>query len=120
MADSELRQRKAAADKPSKTKKQDPSDDDGTSYTPWVDILRVITFVIVASCGLSYMITSGKSFVWGGVARPDVLRLNWWQEKLVRSPSSPQSHDAQQLTRPAARPRLHDPRRALSLLRHRP
>lgn len=88
MADSKLRQRKAAADKPSKTKKQDPSDDDGTSYTPWVDILRVITFVIVASCGLSYMITSGKSFVWGGVARPDVLRLNWWQEKLVRPPPS--------------------------------
>lgn len=83
MADSELRQRKAAADKPKKTK-QDPSDSEETSYSPWVDVLRVITFIVFASCGLSYVITSGKSFVWGGVARPDVLRLNWWQEQLVR------------------------------------
>lgn len=83
MADSELRQRKAVAEKPSEPK-QDPSNDDETSYSPWVDILRVITFVIVASCGLSYVITSGNSFVWGGVARPDVLRLNWWQDQLVR------------------------------------
>lgn len=82
MADSELRQRKTAADKPAKARPE-PDDDDQTSYTPWVDILRVITFIIFASCGLSYVITNGKSFVWGGVSRPDVLRMNWWEEQLV-------------------------------------
>jgi hypothetical protein len=80
MADSELRQRKATAAKP---KTEEDLEKEETGYTPWVDILRVITFIVFASCGLSYVITSGKSFVWGGVARPDVLRLDWWQQQLV-------------------------------------
>jgi hypothetical protein len=82
----ELRQRKPAASKAKA--KPEPSADDETSYSPWVDILRVVTFLIVASCGLSYFITDGKSFLWGGVSKPDVLRPNWWQEKLVRAPAA--------------------------------
>lgn len=85
MADSELRQRKAQPDKPTdakpKTRKSPSNQED--DYTPWVDVLRVITFLVVASCGLSYVITGGSSWVWGGVQLPEYMTVDWWKEQLV-------------------------------------
>ena len=88
MADSELRQRKAQADKPADAEpknRRSTDDDDDEGYSPWVDVLRVITFLIVASCGLSYVVTGGSSWVWGGVQKPQYMRVDWWKEQLVRS-----------------------------------
>lgn len=57
-------------------------------YAPWVDILRVLTFLLFASCGLSYLISGGESLTWGMKNKPNYLKLDYWKSKLVRSPSS--------------------------------
>lgn len=92
MADAELRQRKAPApeEKPRKEKSRDEKlrerverEDEST---PWVDGLRVVTFLFVASCALSYLISSGESFFWGMQNKPNYLRLDWWKSHFVRFP----------------------------------
>lgn len=94
MAESpELRQRKPQAvddDETPKTttsktttKRTDDQDDDRLTF--YLDILRVITFVIVASCGLSYIITGGKSWAWGGVRLPEYMTTEYWDEWMVRT-----------------------------------
>lgn len=60
-------------------------DDD---YSPWLDVLRVLTFLLVASAGLSYLISSGESFTWGLKHPPKYLRKEWWQEQFVCWPPS--------------------------------
>ena len=146
--EAELRQRKAPAEttpeadtepapqaetepktkKRSKSKKTLEDDDDDDEYTPWVDILRVISFIIVASCGLSYLVTSGKSYVWGGVRPPLYLQPGWWREQIVRLfPDPPfffpfnwekkynENPFLADLVHSTARSRPHDPRRAVRL-----
>ncbi|KAF4126336.1 Cytochrome b5-like Heme/Steroid binding domain, partial [Geosmithia morbida] len=98
MADSaELRQRKPQQtahddddndddnDGPVETKKEirkkiDSDDDD--RFTFYIDILRVITFLTVASFGLSYVISGGQSWVWGGVRLPEYLTVDYWKEQM--------------------------------------
>jgi predicted aminopeptidase len=84
MADSELRNRKAKAEKiiNEAPKTIDAEDDD--KYSIYIDILRVLSFLIVASCGLSYVVTGGSSWTWGGVQLPEYARTAYWKEKLVR------------------------------------
>jgi hypothetical protein len=66
--------------KPSVKARVKSEDDD---YTPWLDILRVITFLLLASAGLSYLISGGDSFTWGLKNPPKYLRKTWWQEQFV-------------------------------------
>ncbi|TWU78841.1 hypothetical protein ED733_007485 [Metarhizium rileyi] len=99
MADAELRQRKTApasddAPKPSepdspdspeskpKPRRRSVGDDDDEEYTPWLDILRVLSFLLIASCGLSYVISGGESFFWGMTNKPYYLRVDWWKYQL--------------------------------------
>ncbi|ODA82100.1 hypothetical protein RJ55_00605 [Drechmeria coniospora] len=95
MADDTLRQRKAMADDgqdaipevksikaKSKPKPKSVSAEDEDDYTPWVDVLRVLTFLFLASCALSYMISSGESFFWGMKQKPYYLRVDWWKARL--------------------------------------
>ncbi|KAL7941665.1 cytochrome b5 [Trichoderma barbatum] len=89
MADSELRQRKqqdaAEATKPAKTKSKSKSKskvDDEDAYSPWLDVLRVISFLFVASCALSYWISNGESFFWGMKNKPNYLRVDWWKAQV--------------------------------------
>lgn len=87
MADTELRQRKPQGDdKPAKkasaTKPKSKADDD--DYSPWLDILRVLSFIFVASCGLSYVISGGESLFWGMKNKPNYLRADWWKAQMVR------------------------------------
>jgi predicted heme/steroid binding protein len=86
MADSELRQRKAKAEKEiaEASSKRDVQDDDKFSF--YLDILRVLSFLIVASCGLSYVVTGGGSWTWGGVQLPEYARTAYWKEKFVSCP----------------------------------
>jgi hypothetical protein len=66
-----------------KVKKED-------SYNPIVDIFRVLTFLIVASCGLSYLISCGETWTWGMKNPPKYLQKGWWESHLVRlRPSLP-------------------------------
>ncbi|KAI1330569.1 putative heme binding protein [Xylariaceae sp. FL0255] len=51
-------------------------------YTPWVDILRVLSFLIFASCGLSYLVSNGESFTWGVKHPPKYLQVDWWKAQL--------------------------------------
>lgn len=90
MADSELRQRKqpdaAEATVPAKKKPSKSKVDDEDAYSPWLDVLRVISFLFVASCALSYWISNGESFFWGMRNKPNYLRVDWWKAQWVRSP----------------------------------
>jgi hypothetical protein len=52
-------------------------------YSPWVDILRVLTFLLLASCALSYLVSSGESWFWGMKNPPKYLRAQWWKSQFV-------------------------------------
>jgi len=68
-------------------RKQPPSTkerlDDEDASSPLVDVFRVLTFLLLASCGLSYVISSGESFFWGMQNPPSYLKVDWWKTKLV-------------------------------------
>lgn len=89
MADSELRQRKqpdaVEATKPTKKSSSKSKVEEEDAYSPWLDVLRVITFLFVASCALSYWISNGESFFWGMRNKPNYLRVDWWKAQWVRS-----------------------------------
>lgn len=53
------------------------------AYSPIVDIFRVLTFLILASCGLSYLISSGESWTWGMKNPPKYLQKDWWESQWV-------------------------------------
>lgn len=72
--------------KPS-TKKLVDNDDEG--YSPWVDILRVLSFLVFASCGLSYLVSGGESFTWSLRAPPKYMQMDWWKAQFVRVPFLP-------------------------------
>ncbi|KAK0740418.1 hypothetical protein B0T18DRAFT_331915 [Schizothecium vesticola] len=102
MADSAVRRRKPApADKsnpaPSEPESIDDSEDEIAEAKPvppkkriqdedrdsyWLDGLRVLTFLFIASCGLSYLISSGESFFWGISNPPNYTKIDWWKTKL--------------------------------------
>lgn len=75
--------------KPTPLKKRRIQDEDRDSY--WLDGLRVLTFLFFASCGLSYLISSGESFFWGISNPPNYTKIDWWKAKLVRRPPPPSS-----------------------------
>ncbi|OLN87164.1 Membrane steroid-binding protein 1 [Colletotrichum chlorophyti] len=64
-----------------KVKKSKKAKDDTDEYTPWVDILRVLSFLALASCALSYLISGGESFTWGFENKPWYLRPDYWKSK---------------------------------------
>lgn len=87
MADTELRKRKTNTDdgkrkEGTKLRAKTQAEDDAASMR--LDILRVLTFLFVASCGLSYVISSGESFFWGMQNKPYYLKPEWWKKKFVR------------------------------------
>ena len=61
-------------------------DEDEDAYSPWVDILRVLTFLIIASAGLSYLVSGGETWLWYyGQTKPPYLTRAYWQAKFVCS-----------------------------------
>lgn len=99
MADSAgLRQRKAQAEFESEDEgqttnstsvaatKKDKARKDEDDYTPWLDILRVVTFLFIASCTLSYVVSSGESFFWGMKNKPNYLKVDWWKVQILGEP----------------------------------
>jgi hypothetical protein len=79
---------------PPKPKKKSPKKrlDDDESYSTaslCLDVLRVLTFLFLASCGVSYLVSNGESFFWGMSNPPKYLRADWWAKQMVRLPSLP-------------------------------
>ncbi|KAI1388702.1 cytochrome b5 [Hypoxylon trugodes] len=85
-SESEVReeQKKAKSKSKSRPKRKGASEliDDDESYSPWLDILRVLSFLVVASCGLSYLVSGGESFTWNLRAPPKYLQVDWWKAQL--------------------------------------
>ncbi len=65
------------------TTKQRVQAEDTDRFTIFLDVLRVLTFIVVASCGLSYLISGGDSFFWGLKHPPKYLQTEWWKSQLV-------------------------------------
>lgn len=67
--------------------------DDATEYgNPWVDVLRVLSFLLLVSCGLSYLVSGGESFFWTMKVPPKYLRMETWRSMLVRTRHLPHNH----------------------------
>ncbi|KAK7731814.1 hypothetical protein SLS53_008635 [Cytospora paraplurivora] len=61
-------------------KRSKKSADDKVEYgNPWVDALRVLSFLLLLSCGLSYLVSGGESFFWTMKVSPKYLRLQTWK-----------------------------------------
>ncbi|KAI0541333.1 hypothetical protein GGR58DRAFT_16500 [Xylaria digitata] len=79
-------------------------DDEDDEYSPWVDILRVISFLIFASCALSYLISGGETYTWGMKHPPKYLQADWWKSKfrapLYLTPAELATYDGTDETKP--------------------
>ncbi|UPK90234.1 hypothetical protein LCI18_001169 [Fusarium solani-melongenae] len=71
-----------------RSSKEIDEEDPWDGYTPYLDVLRVITFLLLASCGLSYVISGGKSWFWGMKNKPDYLTVRYYKE-LITGPPPP-------------------------------
>lgn len=66
-----------------RSSKEIDEEDPWDGYTPYVDVLRVITFLLLASCGLSYVISGGESWFWGMKNKPDYLTVKYYKELIT-------------------------------------
>lgn len=101
--ESAVRQRKAGAEaadaavqdaqpssdeggKKKRSKKSKRVDTDEIEYgNPWVDVLRVLSFLLFVSCGASYLVSGGESFFWNMKVPPKYLHLEHWKGLFVRT-----------------------------------
>ncbi|KAH6688537.1 cytochrome b5-like Heme/Steroid binding domain-containing protein [Plectosphaerella plurivora] len=63
--------------KKKKSRREVNAEKDGISV--WLDVLRVLSFLVVASCGLSYVMSSGESWTWGYKNKPRIMRPEYWK-----------------------------------------
>ncbi|KAI1817095.1 putative heme binding protein [Poronia punctata] len=77
------REREEAEARLQKKKKRSPEEkiEEDDEYSPWLDVLRVLSFLILASCALSYLISNGETFTWGMKNPPKYLRTDFWTAK---------------------------------------
>ncbi|QSZ35616.1 hypothetical protein DSL72_008486 [Monilinia vaccinii-corymbosi] len=75
------------------------SEEDSAPFS-LVDLLRSLVFIVVASCGLSYVVT-GESYVWG-LKRPNWSRVEvvraYWDQEAKKEPISISQNGPLQLT----------------------
>ncbi|KAL1837517.1 hypothetical protein VTJ49DRAFT_3684 [Mycothermus thermophilus] len=73
-----------AKESSARRRKPTPQDEttDSSQDEIGLDILRVLTFLLLASCGLSYLVSSGESFFWGMSNPSKVLQPAWWLKQL--------------------------------------
>lgn len=72
------------ADKKKKSKKSKKDNTYTDEYSPYLDILRLLSFFFLASCALSYLQSGGESFFWGQKNKPWYMRPDYWKAKWVR------------------------------------
>ncbi len=61
------------------SKKKRTAVDYEDEYSPYLDVFRVLTFFLLASCGLSYLVSGGETYFWGMKNRPYYLQPAWWK-----------------------------------------
>lgn len=66
-----------------KRSKSRDAEEDEEPDSPWLDVLRVLSFLVLASCGLSYLVSGGESWTWGFDNKPRFLRLAYWKTLVV-------------------------------------
>ncbi|KAM7212813.1 membrane-associated progesterone-binding protein 4 [Rhypophila decipiens] len=90
--------------KPARTRAKIDDEDRTTTGSILVDILRVITFLFLASSSLSYLISGGESFFWGMTNPPNYLKTTWWKSKfngpLYLTPAELSQYDGTDPTKP--------------------
>ncbi|KAI0484253.1 putative heme binding protein [Xylariaceae sp. FL0804] len=59
---------------------EDGEDED--AYSPWLDVVRVLSFLALASCALSYLVSGGESLVWSVRQWPPYMQVEWWKTQL--------------------------------------
>ncbi|KAL0941277.1 heme steroid binding domain-containing protein [Colletotrichum truncatum] len=64
-----------------KSKKSKKAKQEMDEYSPWLDVLRLLSFLALASCALSYLISNGESFFWGFQNKPWYLKADYWKSK---------------------------------------
>ncbi|KAK6225756.1 cytochrome b5-like Heme/Steroid binding domain-containing protein [Colletotrichum tabaci] len=64
-----------------KSKRSKKAKAEADVYSPYVDILRLLSFLLLASCALSYLQSNGESFFWGQKNKPWYLRPSYWRSK---------------------------------------
>lgn len=69
--------------KSKKSKSKTKDDEEQEEYSLWVDILRVLSFLAIASCGVSYLMSGGESYTWGFNNKPRYIRLAYWKTLIV-------------------------------------
>lgn len=73
--------------KPKSKKKKSKDDvDEYDTANIALDALRVISFLFLASCGLSYLVSNGETFFWGMSNPPKYLTKAYYKELFVRFP----------------------------------
>ncbi|KAF4962033.1 hypothetical protein FSARC_9866 [Fusarium sarcochroum] len=83
-SDSELSEPSTPTKKGKKRSSADiDQEDHWDGYSPFLDVFRVITFVIVASMGLSYVISGGESFWWGHKNKPEWMTQKYYKELIL-------------------------------------
>ncbi|KPM44255.1 hypothetical protein AK830_g2244 [Neonectria ditissima] len=85
----ESSEEETTVEKPPKKRLAKIDDEELDAYTPWVDILRVLTFLLMASCGLSYVISGGESWFWGMKHKPNYMTVDYWKDIIKGPVSSP-------------------------------
>ncbi|KAF5008731.1 hypothetical protein FDECE_5018, partial [Fusarium decemcellulare] len=66
-----------------RSSKEVDEEDPWDNYSPYVDVLRVIAFLLLASCGLSYVISGGESWFWGMKNPPPYLTTKFYKELIT-------------------------------------
>ncbi|KAK4135759.1 cytochrome b5 [Trichocladium antarcticum] len=102
----ELERQKTRQSRRKKTTPKTQLDDDDayTTANLALDIVRVLTFIFLASCGLSYLISNGETFFWGMSNPPKYMKLDWWKKQITGpiylTPSELALHDGSNTTLP--------------------
>ncbi|KAL2197048.1 hypothetical protein P885DRAFT_36041 [Corynascus similis CBS 632.67] len=71
---------KQAVPKKQKSVKERLDEDEASSHV--LDIFRLLTFLILAYCGLSYLVSSGETYSLGLPNAPKYLNVDWWKKQL--------------------------------------
>ena len=72
---------KAKPSRPAKSTKSKVSADED-AYSPWLDVVRVASFLFAVFCISSYVISGGESWFWGMKDKPDYVKPSYWKEKI--------------------------------------
>ncbi|KAL2160770.1 hypothetical protein VTH06DRAFT_967 [Thermothelomyces fergusii] len=78
--DENLKQQPAVSKK--KKSAQERLDEDESSSSTILDIFRLLTLLILAYCGLSYLISYGETYSLGLPNAPKYFKVDWWKRQL--------------------------------------